>query len=35
MYVTGWRIEGDNDETGPNNAQHVVWALVEDGGCQQ
>ena len=29
MYATGWRIEGNNDETGPNYAQHVVWALVE------
>ena len=34
MYVIGWRIEGDDDKTGPNNAQHVVWALVEDGRCQ-
>ena len=35
MYATGWRIEGDNDETGPNDALCVIWALVEDGGCQQ
>ena len=27
MYVTGWKIKGDNDETGPNNAQHIVWAF--------
>ena len=30
MYATG--VE-DDDETGPNGTQHVVWALVEDGRC--
>ena len=35
MYVTGWRVEGANDEIGPNDTQHIVWALAEDGRCQQ
>ena len=34
MYTTGWRIEGADNERGPNDAQHVIWALVEDGRCQ-
>ena len=25
--MIGWNMEGANNETGPNNAQHIVWAL--------
>ena len=35
MYATGWRIEGANDKTGPNDVLCIIWAQVEDGRCQR